>query len=65
MKPLWKLLRYLKPYRWMVLAGMLATAGAVAADLAIPRLTQRAIEASKQVGIGLQRLTNRYNAAPP
>lgn len=44
MKPLWRLLGLLRPYRVMVIAGILAMAGAVAAELAIPRLTQRAID---------------------
>lgn len=44
MRTLIELLSRLKPYRWMVLAGIFCTAGTAAADLAVPRLTQRAID---------------------
>ena len=50
MNALWKVLRYLKPYRWMVVAGILATALAVPLDLAVPRLAQRAIDQGIRVG---------------
>lgn len=50
MKQLWRLLRHLQPYRWMVIAGMLATAGTVVADLAIPRLTQYGIDFGIKAG---------------
>lgn len=44
MNALWRVFHYLKPYRWMVAAGILCTALAVPLDLAVPRLAQRAID---------------------
>jgi len=44
MKSLWRLYKYMKPYRWEAIAALLLLIGVVAADLAIPRLTQRVID---------------------
>ncbi len=44
MKSLFRLLKYMRPYRWEAIAALLLLVGVVAADLAIPRLTQRVID---------------------
>jgi ATP-binding cassette subfamily B protein len=43
-KSLIKMLRFVKPYRWQAIVACLLLAGVVAADLAIPRLTQQLID---------------------
>ena len=50
MKALWRILGNLKPYRWQVILAIAAIAGTVVADLAIPRLTERAIDQGIQLG---------------
>ena len=44
MKSLWRLFKFIKPYRWEAIAALLLLVFVVAADLAIPRLTQRVID---------------------
>lgn len=44
MKSLLRLIKYMRPYRWEAFATLLLLLGVVAADLAIPRLTQRVID---------------------
>jgi len=44
MKSLWRLFKFIKPYRWEAVAALLLLVFVVAADLAIPRLTQRVID---------------------
>ncbi len=44
MKSLWRLYKYMKPYRWEAIVALLLLIAVVAADLAIPRLTQRVID---------------------
>ncbi|HOU14617.1 MAG TPA: ABC transporter ATP-binding protein [Anaerolineae bacterium] len=44
MKSLFRLFKYMKPYRVEVFAALVLLLGVVAADLAIPRLTQRVID---------------------
>lgn len=44
MKSLFRLFKYMRPYRWEAIAALVLLIGVVAADLAIPRLTQRVID---------------------
>jgi ATP-binding cassette subfamily B multidrug efflux pump len=44
MKSLWKMFRFIKPYRWQALGAMLLLVGMTASDLLIPRLTQQLID---------------------
>jgi ATP-binding cassette subfamily B multidrug efflux pump len=44
MKSLWRMIRFVKPYRWQALGAMLLLVGMTASDLLIPRLTQRLID---------------------
>ncbi len=44
MKSLWRLYKYMKPYRWEAIAALVLLLGTVGGDLAIPRLTQRVID---------------------
>jgi len=44
MRPLWRIMRYLKPYWTWLLAGVISLAGTVVTFLAIPRLTQMVID---------------------
>jgi len=44
MKSLVRLIKFMRPYRWEAFATLLLLLGVVAADLAIPRLTQRVID---------------------
>ncbi|MEJ5312057.1 MAG: ABC transporter ATP-binding protein [Anaerolineae bacterium] len=44
MKSLWRLYKFMKPYRWEAIAALLLLIAVVGADLAIPRLTQRVID---------------------
>ncbi|MGC9393736.1 MAG: ABC transporter ATP-binding protein [Anaerolineae bacterium] len=44
MKSLFRLLKYMKPYRQEAIIALLLLVGVVAADLSIPRLTQRVID---------------------
>jgi ATP-binding cassette, subfamily B, multidrug efflux pump len=44
MKSLWRLYKFMKPYRGEALVALLLLIAVVAADLAIPRLTQRVID---------------------
>ncbi len=59
MKSLIRLLKYMHPYRWEAIAALLLLVGVVAADLAIPRLTQRVIDE----GIRTQNLPLILNTA--
>jgi len=53
MRSLWKLFRFVKPYRRQAVSALVLLLGMVFADLLIPRLTQRIID----VGIGNRDLT--------
>ena len=44
MKSLWKMFRFIRPYRWQALGAMLLLVGMTASDLLIPRLTQQLID---------------------
>ena len=44
MKSLIRMFRFIKPYRWQAIVASLLLAGVVAADLAIPRLTQQLVD---------------------
>ncbi len=44
MKSLWRLYKFMRPYRWEAIAALLLLIAVVGADLAIPRLTQRVID---------------------
>ena len=59
MKSLIRLFKYMRPYRWEAIAALLLLVGVVAADLAIPRLTQRVIDE----GIRTQNLPLIINTA--
>ncbi len=59
MKSLFRLLTFMRPYRWEAYAALLLLVGVVAADLAIPRLTQRVIDE----GIRTQNLPFIINTA--
>ncbi len=49
MKSLWRLFAFMKPYRWEAIGALLLLVGVVAADLAVPRLTQRVIDEGVKV----------------
>jgi ATP-binding cassette subfamily B multidrug efflux pump len=44
MKSLRAMFRFVKPYRWQAILGLLLLTGMVAADLLVPRLTERLID---------------------
>ena len=44
MRSLWRMFRFVRPYRWQVLGAMLLLVGVVVFDLLIPRLTQQLID---------------------
>jgi len=59
MKSLWRLYKYMKPYRWEAFVALLLLVVVVAADLAIPRLTQRVIDE----GVKMQNMPVIINTA--
>ena len=54
MKSLRRILRYIAPYKWDAIWALVLLLGVVAADLGIPRLTQRVIDAG--IGAGDMRV---------
>jgi len=59
MKSLWRLFKFMKPYRREAIAALLLLVFVVAADLAIPRLTQRVIDE----GVRMQNMPVIINTA--
>lgn len=59
MKSLWRLFKFMKPYRWEAIAALVLLVFVVAADLAIPRLTQRVIDE----GVRMQNMSVIINTA--
>ncbi|MCK5828560.1 ABC transporter ATP-binding protein [Candidatus Bipolaricaulota bacterium] len=50
MRSIFKLYRFVKPYRWYAIVALILLLGMVASDLLIPRLTQRIIDQGIAVG---------------